>query len=149
MLWMALTMPLPLLVTVVEPPLPVVWAAWFTCGALQAYMLPLQATFTLLVPARLRGRVFGLAGALSVAATGAFYLSPAGSPSTPGRRRPWECARSSASGDSCCSPRGGRRARSRRRSSGPSAHRRAPPGQPECGRVPRCDRAWRRAGSAG
>ena len=74
MLWMALTMPLPLLVTVVEPPLPVVWAAWFTCGALQAYMLPLQATFTLLVPARLRGRVFGLAGALSVAATGAFYL---------------------------------------------------------------------------
>jgi len=52
----------------------VVWAAWFTCGALQAYMLPLQATFTLLVPPVLRGRVFGLAGALSVAATGAFYL---------------------------------------------------------------------------
>lgn len=74
LLQMAMVMPLPLLVTVFEPPLPVVWAAWFTCGALQAYMLPLQATFTLLVPPVLRGRVFGLAGALSVAATGAFYL---------------------------------------------------------------------------
>jgi MFS family permease len=73
-LWMALLMPVPLLVTVLEPPLPVVWAAWFTCGALQAYMLPLQATFSLLVPPHLRGRVFGLAGAVSVAATGAFYL---------------------------------------------------------------------------
>ena len=71
---MALLMPLPLLVTVVEPPLPVVWAAWFGCGALQAYMLPLQSTFTLLVPAGMRGRVFGLAGAISVAATGVFYL---------------------------------------------------------------------------
>ena len=73
-LWMSLTMPLPLLITVVEPPLPVVWVAWFACGALQAFMLPLQSTFTLLVPAALRGRVFGLAGAISVAATGAFYL---------------------------------------------------------------------------
>lgn len=71
---MALLMPLPLLVTIIEPPLPVVWAAWFVCGALQAYMLPLQATFTLLVPHAMRGRVFGLAGALSVAATGVFYL---------------------------------------------------------------------------
>ncbi|HEY7718861.1 MAG TPA: MFS transporter, partial [Pedococcus sp.] len=43
-------------------------------GALQAYMLPLQSTFTLMVPPELRGRVFGLAGALSVASTGAFYL---------------------------------------------------------------------------
>ncbi|MDF2094161.1 MFS transporter [Knoellia sp. 3-2P3] len=71
---MALVMPLPLLVTVFEPPLPAIWGAWFACGALQAYMLPLQSTFTLMVPAELRGRVFGLAGALSVAATGAFYL---------------------------------------------------------------------------
>jgi MFS family permease len=71
---MALAMPLPLLVTVFEPPLPAIWVAWFVCGALQAYMLPLQSTFTLMVPAELRGRVFGLAGALSVAATGVFYL---------------------------------------------------------------------------
>jgi MFS family permease len=74
LLLMALLMPLPLLLTIVEPPLPVVWAAWFLCGALQAFMLPLQATFTLLVPLEMRGRVFGLAGALSVAATGVFYL---------------------------------------------------------------------------
>lgn len=73
-LWMALVMPVPLLVTVFEPALPYVWAAWFVCGALQSYMLPLQSTFTLLVPAELRGRVFGLAGALSVASMGAFYL---------------------------------------------------------------------------
>lgn len=71
---LALAMPLPLLVTVLEPPLPLVWAAWFLCGALQCYMLPLQSTFTLLVPSELRGRVYGLAGALAVAATGAFYL---------------------------------------------------------------------------
>ncbi len=73
-LGMALVMPVPLLVTVFEPPLPAIWGAWFACGALQAYMLPLQSTFTLMVPAELRGRVFGLAGALSVASTGAFYL---------------------------------------------------------------------------
>jgi MFS family permease len=73
-LGMALVMPLPLLVTVFEPPLPAIWVAWFACGALQAYMLPLQSTFTLMVPVELRGRVFGLAGALSVASTGAFYL---------------------------------------------------------------------------
>jgi len=37
-------------------------------------MLPLQATFTLLVPTAMRGRVFGLAGALSVGVTGACFL---------------------------------------------------------------------------
>jgi hypothetical protein len=71
---MALAMPLPLLATVLEPPLPVLWLAWFASGALQSYMLPLQSTFSLLVPLQLRGRVFGLAGALSVAATGGWYL---------------------------------------------------------------------------
>lgn len=74
MLWMALAMPLPLLVTVAEPPLPVVWLSWFVCGGLQAYMLPVQATFSLLVPVEMRGRVFGLAGSLAVAASGLFYL---------------------------------------------------------------------------
>ena len=71
---LALLTPLPLLVTIFEPPLPVVWAAWFACGALQAYMLPLQAAFTLLVPTAMRGRVFGLAGALSIGVTGACFL---------------------------------------------------------------------------
>jgi hypothetical protein len=37
-------------------------------------MLPLQAAFTLLVPTAMRGRVFGLAGALSVGVTGACFL---------------------------------------------------------------------------
>ena len=71
---LALVMPLPLLVTVVEPPLPVVWVAWFVCGALQCFMLPTQSAFTLLVPTALRGRVFGLAGALSVGVTGFCFL---------------------------------------------------------------------------
>jgi MFS family permease len=71
---LALVMPLPLLVPVVEPPLPVVWAAWFVCGALQCFMLPTQSAFTLLVPTAMRGRVFGLAGALSVGVTGLCFL---------------------------------------------------------------------------
>jgi MFS family permease len=71
---MALLMPLPLLVTVVAPPLPLTWVLWFACGVLQAFMLPLQSTFSLVVRPEMRGRVFGLGGALSVAASGAAYL---------------------------------------------------------------------------
>ncbi|WP_406831174.1 MFS transporter [Pedococcus sp. KACC 23699] len=71
---LALLMPLPLLVTVFEPPLPVVWVAWFVSGAMQCYMLPLQSAFTLLVAPAMRGRVFGLAGALSIGVTGACFL---------------------------------------------------------------------------
>lgn len=71
---LALLMPLPLLVTVFEPPISVVWLSWFVCGALQCYMLPLQAAFTLLVPTAMRGRVYGLAGALSVGVTGLCFL---------------------------------------------------------------------------
>ena len=71
---MALLMPLPLVMTVFAPPLPITWLLWFGCGVLQAFMLPLQATFSLVVPAQMRGRVFGLGGALSVAASGAAYL---------------------------------------------------------------------------
>jgi MFS family permease len=37
-------------------------------------MLPLQSTFSLVIPIQMRGRVFGLAGALSVAATGVAFL---------------------------------------------------------------------------
>ncbi len=71
---MALLMPLPLVMTVSAPPLPITWLLWFGCGVLQAFMLPLQSTFSLVVPAQMRGRVFGLGGALSVAASGAAYL---------------------------------------------------------------------------
>jgi MFS family permease len=71
---MALLMPLPLLATVFAPPLPITWLLWFACGVLQAFMLPLQSTFSLVVPDEMRGRVFGLGGALSVAASGAAFL---------------------------------------------------------------------------
>jgi MFS family permease len=71
---MAVLMPLPLVATFLAPPLPVTWLLWFACGVMQAFMLPLQATFSLVVPARMRGRVFGLGGALSVAASGLAFL---------------------------------------------------------------------------
>ena len=71
---LALLMPLPLLVTIFQQPLWIVWLAWFACGALQAFMLPLQAAFTLLVPTALRCRVFGLAGAVSVGVSGVSFL---------------------------------------------------------------------------
>jgi MFS family permease len=71
---MALLMPLPLVVTVFAPPVPITWLFWFACGVLQAFMLPLQSTFSLVVPAEMRGRVFGLGGALSVAASGVAFL---------------------------------------------------------------------------
>ena len=71
---MALLMPLPLLVTAFTPRIPITWLLWFACGVLQAFMLPLQSTFSLVVPDHMRGRVFGLGGALSVAASGAVFL---------------------------------------------------------------------------
>ena len=71
---MALLMPLPLVVTVFAPTVPIAWLLWFGCGVLQAFMLPLQSTFSLVIPDEMRGRVFGLAGALSVAATGVAFL---------------------------------------------------------------------------
>ena len=103
-------------------------------------MLPLQATFTLLVPARCAAGSRPRRGA-SVAATGAFYLLAGWiSQHTRPAAAVGVCAPSSASGDSCCSPRGGRR---RDRGGGRAdlqptgGHLRAA----ECGRVPRCDRA--------
>ena len=67
-------MPVPLLVTVFQPPVVVTGLLWFLNGALQAFMLPLQATFSLMVTPEMRGRVFGLAGALTVSATGIAFL---------------------------------------------------------------------------
>lgn len=71
---MAPLMPVPLVATVFAPPVPITWLLWFACGVLQAFMLPLQSTFSLVVPVEMRGRVFGLGGALSVAASGVAFL---------------------------------------------------------------------------
>lgn len=71
---MALCMPLPLLLTIFQPPAVILWLTWFTSGVLQAFMLPLQASFALVAPVALRGRLFGLAGAISVAGSGLSYL---------------------------------------------------------------------------
>jgi hypothetical protein len=71
---MALAMPVPLLLTAFRPPLVVTALLWFVAGTLQAFMLPLQSTFSLITPENRRGAVFGLAGALSVTAAGGSYL---------------------------------------------------------------------------
>ena len=72
---MAISMPVPLLITILQPPAVVLWLAWFASGFLQAFMLPLQASFALVAPVELRGRLFGLAGALLVAGSGLSYLA--------------------------------------------------------------------------
>lgn len=75
---MALLMPVPLVLTPLVPTttewLTVVWLLWFTSGVLQAFMLPLQATFALVVSHDLRGRVIGLAGAAAMSASAVCYL---------------------------------------------------------------------------
>lgn len=71
---LAVAMPVPLLVSVVQPPPAVLLVAWFVSGMFQAFMLPLQSTFTLVTPTERRGTIFGLAGALSVTAAGVSYL---------------------------------------------------------------------------
>ena len=71
---MALLMPVPLFFTAFQPPTVVTWLLWFLSGSLQAFMLPLQATFSLVTPAQRRGTIFGLAGAVSVTASGVSYL---------------------------------------------------------------------------
>lgn len=72
---LALLMPVPLLATALDPPIVVVAALWFASGMMQAFMVPLQATFTLVTSPEMRGRIFSLAGAASVAAAGMFYLA--------------------------------------------------------------------------
>ncbi|HEY8305565.1 MAG TPA: MFS transporter [Lapillicoccus sp.] len=71
---MALAMPVPLLFTAFRPPIVVTAMLWFVAGTLQAFMLPLQSTFSLVTPDNRRGAVFGLGGALSVTAAGCSYL---------------------------------------------------------------------------
>jgi len=71
---LALAMPLPLLAVAAKPPLAVLVALFFVSGLLQAFMVPLQATFALATAPELRGRIFSLAGSISVLAAGASYL---------------------------------------------------------------------------
>lgn len=71
---LALAMPVPLLATALKPPLAVLVAIFFASGLLQAFMIPLQATFALATAPEMRGRIFSLAGSISVLAAGASYL---------------------------------------------------------------------------
>ncbi len=71
---MAMLMPLPLLFTAFHPSLPMTWLLWFVSGAFQAFMLPLQSTFTLVIPRERRGTVLGLAASVSVGVSGASYV---------------------------------------------------------------------------
>lgn len=71
---MALAMPVPLLFTAFRPGVVVTVALWFVSGVLQAFMLPLQSTFSLVTPVARRGTIFGMAGALSVTCAGLSYL---------------------------------------------------------------------------
>ena len=72
---LALAMPIPLLLTALEPPIWLVAALFFVSGMLQAFMVPLQATFALVTEPALRGRIFSLAGSVSIAAAGVSYLA--------------------------------------------------------------------------
>src|SRR6478736_2390271 len=57
---LALLMPLPLLLTTLEPPIWVVAGLFFVSGTLQAFMVPLQATYEFVTEPALRGRIFSL-----------------------------------------------------------------------------------------
>jgi MFS family permease len=71
---LALAMPVPLTVTILHPPIVIIAAVFFVSGMLQAFMVPLQATFALVTEPELRGRIYSLAGSVSVAAAGVSFL---------------------------------------------------------------------------
>ena len=62
LLVLALCVPVPLLALAISPPWPVVVVLFFLAGAFQGFMVPLMATFSLLSPDHLRGRLSALAG---------------------------------------------------------------------------------------
>ncbi len=72
---LALAMPIPLLLTAFGPPIWLVAVLFFLSGMMQAFMVPLQATFALVTEPALRGRIFSLAGSVSIAAAGLSYLA--------------------------------------------------------------------------
>jgi MFS family permease len=59
---LAMCVPLPLLALAASPPWPVVAGLFFAAGAFQGFMVPFMATFSLLSPDHLRGRLSALAG---------------------------------------------------------------------------------------
>lgn len=72
---LALAMPAPLLAVFLEPPPLVIGALFVLSGAFQAFMVPLQATFALTTQPHMRGRIYSLAGAVSIASSGVSYLA--------------------------------------------------------------------------
>jgi MFS family permease len=63
MLPMAALLPVTLLAMVLDPPWPVAALIFALSGVLQAFLVPLMGTFTVLAPEQLRGRLNGVAGA--------------------------------------------------------------------------------------
>ncbi|GAB3591622.1 MFS transporter [Angustibacter peucedani] len=59
---LATCVPIPLLGLVADPPWQVAAALFLLAGAFQGFMVPLMATFSLLAPDELRGRLSGVAG---------------------------------------------------------------------------------------
>jgi hypothetical protein len=58
---MAVLAHVPLLLTALRPPVPVVLVLWFVSGAFQSNLVPVIGAFNLAVPAAVRGRANGLA----------------------------------------------------------------------------------------
>jgi MFS family permease len=71
---MAIAMSLPLLVTGIEPPIPVLVVLWALSGMAQSFLVPVMTFTTLLTVKEQRGKVVGIAGAGFAALTGTGYL---------------------------------------------------------------------------
>jgi hypothetical protein len=71
---LAIAVCLPLLVTGIEPPVPVLVVLWALSGAAQAFLVPVMSFTTLLTRNEHRGRVIGIASAGFAAMTALGYL---------------------------------------------------------------------------
>ena len=71
---MALALPVPLLFTAFQPTTAITVGLWFVSGMFQAFMVPLQATFSLVTPEVRRGTAFALASAVATASMAVAYL---------------------------------------------------------------------------
>ncbi|GAA4356799.1 MFS transporter [Angustibacter luteus] len=72
---MALLLPLPLLGVVLDPPWAVAGVLFVLAGVCQGFMVPLMATFTLLSPDELRGRLSAVAGSGFALVTATSFLA--------------------------------------------------------------------------